>query len=1122
MLFFLHMPKDKSDLRQAENADVPVEASEDKSVTARLTGFFKRVLRKKVADVVDPQSAQAVSAETQESPVLSTIEAGNAKQRSTPNLLVDALRVAVESFRGDERIVANAILEQVEKNGGPSVLGFESYQRDEDVIRRGEKLPGQKDKDPQGEGCLRILMDEGSVGIFLPGKDGNEMLIETVRGYSLLGEMSALGLAKMPTATVRAGEQGAVVLTFPAKLLRDIYDDPTSEAHRVLDLIIKKRLHIQRKFAPSTVENTQVVINLATQFAGRADRSIAQRIGELIPKEGISECKYREYGAGEYLYTQDEPTDSVAILIDGTCSFIKHGVRIASDISAGTNLGDVAFSQRDQMMPYSIRADSPCRVLSVSKRLFSAVQASNSMDIALKAATKFVPLSGESSSHLISMASQLDLEAMLAGASKRQHYRATKATLRMSALERVGNSEEMLYFLSTIGLLTLNGRTVEIVREDGRSYKIRCNGIEEDVTKDELKNDNLAAVLDTKEEVQKQIGLFAASEFTADDATFLLENGYGLPEVCDAECQQRLEELRQRLPTIQKASFALDENFEDQPELRDALKQLLFDFDYPLSVITLLADDNTRPTTIAAIRTITQESSVSDIEFRAKVEGTLGRMDPAFVEASRTFDEKHVVHSVDRNFAAMENRKTASDLFRSAILQKDHRLSLARSVGNEPTPKQREALEKEIITRTDRIAPRLQGDLSSIASAVAGPSVSGGFPSVTCRTKNVEGVLDKIARMRSGNAGKEPRPDYIVADMPDITGGRIIARDIDQLKEVVDEFEKQFAGKILQKDNFYTSEKKRQNPYRVITYTVLIGQYPCEVQISTLHASIAADVMHNIEYKKIASTSFSGQKELKEFSKKAALFDLQRLTGHNLASALEQLRPFELDASVLTDFRESLDYDSTRDEFVAAVQERVHARTLTPEESATILNLLQTAEYCHEKQTYAIQSVDKKTGKLKYPTSALLAHVPYINHSVRVGTFALQAGLSADAVIAAIFHDALEDQPQAWAEWAAEKCPSGARTLVEDLSEIPAEPREAYMARMEVLTGEAKLIKALDRLDNLLRGHTMLSAKYLRRTLNECDNVYDEAFKQYPELSKFSALYAKYRASIEHLLECLS
>ena len=863
------------------------------------------------------------------------------------------------------------------------------------------------------------------------------------------------------------------------------------------------------------------MINLATQFAGRADRKIGQRIAASISEGGVSECAYRECDAGEYLFVQNEQTDSVAILIDGSCSFIKHGVRIASDVSAGTTLGDVAFSQKDQTMPYSIRADGPCRILTVSKRLFSAVQASNSIDIAQKAAKKFEPLSRESSIDSIAMASQLNLGAMFARASKAKHYRARKATLRMSALERVGSSEEMLYFLSTIGLLTFNGRMVEIVGEEGEKYKIRSEGTEEDVEKDELESDNLDAVLHSEAEVEKQISLFAASDFSADDATFLLENGYGLPEVCDEQCQVRLKELCRRLPTIQKASFAIDENFQDQPELRDALKQLLFDFDYPLSVITFLADDHTRPTTIAAIREILHQPSISDVEFRTKVEQTLGRMDPAFVETSRTFDTKHVVQRVERNVVTADKKKSALERFRDTVLLPDHPLSLARSAGNAPTFEQQNALGNEIAMRTDRITPKLQTDLSAIASAVVVPEDRGGFPAVTCRTKNVAGVLDKISRMRIGNAGKEPRPGYIVADMPDITGGRIVARDIDQMKDVVDEFEKKFAGKILQKDNFYTSEKKRQKPYRVITYTVLIGQYPCEVQITTLHASIAADVIHNIDYKTIASSSLSQKNALKEFSKKAALFDLQRLTSHNLASALENLRPFDVDQSVLADFSRSLDYDTTRAEFQSALQARMRERTLSLTDSATIMNLLQTAEFCHEKQTYAIQSKDKTTGKLKYPTSALLAHVPYVNHSVRVATFALQAGLTADAVIAALFHDAMEDQRQAWDEWAADKCPPGAKKMVEDLSEEPAEPREKYMSRMKVLTGPAKLVKALDRLDNLLRGHTMLSARYLDRTLNECRDVYDEEFRINTELSKFSALYARYRKSMGHLLQCL-
>ncbi len=188
------MAKDKLVLRQELNDEISAKQSGGKSVAATVTNFFRNILRGKVQHIVDSEAVQSVGADQHPSLAVETQKPVAHETFDQLNLL-DALTLAVESFRGDERIVADAILEQVEKNGGPSVLGLETYQGGEDIIRRGEPLPSEKGK-PQGEGVVRIFLNEGSVDIFLPSADGGETLVETVRGYSLLGEMSALRLSK--------------------------------------------------------------------------------------------------------------------------------------------------------------------------------------------------------------------------------------------------------------------------------------------------------------------------------------------------------------------------------------------------------------------------------------------------------------------------------------------------------------------------------------------------------------------------------------------------------------------------------------------------------------------------------------------------------------------------------------------------------------------------------------------------------------------------------------------------------------------------------------------------------------------------------------------------------------
>ncbi len=1027
---------------------------------------------------------------------------------------LEMLEDALSDLTGDLRCIVESMLDEARNNGGPLFIGREIYQPNQDVIRQGAELPGD----------LVRISTYGSFRVFVRDPDGQEVEIDRLSRATILGEMSALKLS-LPTATVKAEANGSLMLTFPADRFREMYAKSSSSPfHRAIDRLIAPRLAKQRNNVPAGAENRAATLGLVGQAADARDQQIVQAI-----REGKYEGDFKNYKSGGILYVQGEPAKKVCVVTEGQCSIIQHGVRVAT-ANVGASIGDIAFLSPDRSMPFSVEANGPCTVLEISEGEFVKALKSVAQELKEKAQQAHEPRP-EKLAQTTMIPTELSAESILPFTLQRQHYRAQKAILMMSALPRVGHADDMLLFLSKLGLLRYGGIPASIRAQEGKMYQIACGDELFTIHRDHIVDENLEPVLDNDEEIIEQLELATHYGFSVDDARFLLTSGYILPTFCtDRADKQRFEQLKKRLPAIIQSSLIIDQKLaKEYPAIADSLKQLLFDFDYPLTVTTLLADERTGPVVIEAIQDmIKNQPRLSEGEFRRRVEETMKHMDPAFLEESREFEEP--VEALNEQFDPVKIKTTKLGLLRAAMMQPSFPGYKTGKTTDQPSTLEMKAIQQEIAARKKRALPNdalrnrgteqiLEGKLRQVTRGIVGNDT--GFPFISKRTKTAAGVIDKIQRMRKGNAGKSPRPNYVLADMPDITGGRIVAKDIDQLKILMLNIEQVFERCILQKDNFYVNEKKRNNPYRVITYTVLVGTRLCEIQLSTLHASIAVDIWHNTHYKTISASSLSQEQELIMLGRQAALSDLQQLIEHNLAEALGAIRPLVASDEVIADFSHSLNYQTSQREFLSALGKRVKSGSLFPEDRSIIIEMLQAAEFAHRDQTYAIRKIDKSTGKLKYPSSQLLAHLPYVNHSVRVARFATEAGLSRDAIIAALFHDTLEDQPYAWENSVKAACPEGARTLVEALSETPNEPRESYMERMLLLTGEAKLVKALDRLDNLLRGHTMLNVKYLTRTLKECEEVYDKLFENDRACMPFKALYQKYRASMVHVRDAL-
>lgn len=139
---------------------------------------------------------------------------------------------------------------------------------------------------------------------------------------------------------------------------------------------------------------------------------------------------------------------------------------------------------------------------------------------------------------------------------------------------------------------------------------------------------------------------------------------------------------------------------------------------------------------------------------------------------------------------------------------------------------------------------------------------------------------------------------------------------------------------------------------------------------------------------------------------------------------------------------------------------------------------------------------------------------PYINHPLRVAHMAVRAGLSAEAIAAALLHDVVEDTERT-AEDIASVFPERVAHLVHLLTQwwpddapqnVKAEAKPVYY-RALLREAEAIDVKLLDRSDNLWSMVRMLprnrgwAERYLRRTREELTPVHaasaNEVAKKY-------------------------
>ena len=220
---------------------------------------------------------------------------------------------------------------------------------------------------------------------------------------------------------------------------------------------------------------------------------------------------------------------------------------------------------------------------------------------------------------------------------------------------------------------------------------------------------------------------------------------------------------------------------------------------------------------------------------------------------------------------------------------------------------------------------------------------------------------------------------------------------------------------------------------------------------------------------------------------------------------LEHLERKNVLPSTLADISASLRVEANRQQFI----DSVNSSQFTQSEKNDILRALAIATKAHRGVTAA--RPQDTTG---------LFHVPYINHCICIASNALRLGLSAHAVQAALLHDVVEDTSWTLARLGSHFSEPVVR-MVEALTRKEGQSIQDFLAHVANLTGEARVIKALDRLDNLIRSFSIEDRSYIGRIVKEDRGVYHRFFREVPTLSDLAESYFRLHDEIASVWDLL-
>lgn len=217
------------------------------------------------------------------------------------------------------------------------------------------------------------------------------------------------------------------------------------------------------------------------------------------------------------------------------------------------------------------------------------------------------------------------------------------------------------------------------------------------------------------------------------------------------------------------------------------------------------------------------------------------------------------------------------------------------------------------------------------------------------------------------------------------------------------------------------------------------------------------------------------------------------------AAFVDRLNQHGVSREAVSLISEGLDYQNRRSNFLA----RVEALPFPPEAIAEITRALDTATHAHRLQC---SSRDRDDGSL--------AHIPYVSHPIEVAMLAIECGQSAPVIVAALLHDVLEDTLTK-RDYLERHFSPEALALVDAATRQPTESRSDFMSRVGMLTGDAKVLKCLDRYHNMIRAFSASTPEYPKRNISENRTVYTPEFESNPALALLRVDFSRLNAELE-------
>lgn len=1042
------------------------------------------------------------------------------------------------------------------------------------------------------------LLVEGTAAILLHELD--ERILRTAP--TPIGEISTM--RSVPTtAAVEMVNAGLIVRIHKSSLEEIMKNFPL--VREALTEIIRVRM--ERTIALASLKKkglnpAQILAEMAKipmeEPGTMGKEAVLRAVRQLVPESG-GMFHIKDIPAGDPCVRRNEVLSGVRMILSGDANILVEGGKVGI-LQAGDFIGATDIFTPSRRSSFEISAIKPMQTVEIPLEVFLALRPQLEAILA-KENERLLGQKRQTTSIESAPFSKVPrevIEKIHASAEDANQY----VPLRPSGNELIfecGRADQVLCWLSVRGLLSHQGTTGWRLLGETPEHCFELQRAPDDpitVRGDMLINENLRPAIregrltDTLDALE----LYVKSGLSFEQARYLVMKGI-FPR--STPNPGHVAVFRQSFPEIQEA-LSYVATWAEQPErgaqrrmLADMLGHLLIDTTQQIGITTLMKDPATRDVVLGCLKDMLALPDITEEEFRAEMR-TGGE-----VLRSRFDDDNTRWNGVGTT------RGTTA--FRARLLAKNPVLYTLSS--GALTPTQSQELQRYVRMLDAEVCPALVQELERLLGG------SSPRPLITGRTKDTAGIIDKVRRVQAGNRGKEPRPDFCLADLPDAVGARVILRGTAELERAMAGIEETFGARIVEKDDFYGNPKKQEHPYRLVTYTVECRGVPAEIQLQTLPSAVASAFDHDILYKpyvpaslrerafvsgllrrvaatetreRLANGHAAPEREAAAVPKppmrqlfqsvspaggcvcayvseddpswKDDLADArkyfqwhetagERVTMHHGSSAItcsacigmrtwkqfreatiagikrrpgvppEMIDDLEKDGVplfVLEVFADDLDFKGNETRFRALVCERY-----APQECARIENALAIAKRAHEGQSYAIEKVDE-TGKLKYSSSLLLKHVPYVNHCVQTGLMMVECNASAAAVEAELLHDVVEDTTETIQTLWEKKVSPDALVRVHAVTKLPEEKREKYMERMRTLKDEPKMMKAIDRLHNLLRAFNLRdSSKYLQRIISESRDIFAGEFAPNAALANFSLRFHMLLEAVEQLLK---